>query len=68
MEGWGSPPSTPTGGRPHVTGEASIGRPKKTWSKVEEEAMRKLNIKEDVVEDRQQWRPLISYPTPGVEN
>mgnify|MGYP001795577883 CR=1 FL=1 len=31
-------------------------RPKKTWSKVEEEDMRKFNIMEDMIEDRLQWR------------
>ena len=41
---------------------------RKTWSKVVEEDMRKLNITEDMVEDRKQWRKLISSPTPGVEN
>ena len=28
---------------------------RKTWSKVVEEDMRKLNITEDMVEDRKQW-------------
>ena len=43
-----------------------VGRPKKIWSKVVEENMRKFNISEDMAEDRQQWRQLISYPTPEV--
>ena len=34
---------------------STVGRPKKTWSKVVEEDMRKLNITEDMVEDRKQW-------------
>ena len=34
--------------------------------KVVEENMRKLNIIEDMVENRRQWRHLISRPTPGV--
>ena len=33
-----------------------VGRPKKTWSKVVEEDMRKLNITEGMIEDRKQWR------------
>ena len=33
-----------------------------------EEDMRKLNITEDIAEDRKQWRQLISSPTPGVGN
>ena len=33
-----------------------VGRPKKTWSKVVEEDMRKYNIKEDMAEDSKQWR------------
>ena len=36
-----------------------VGRPKKTWSKVVEEDMKKLNITEDMAEDRRQWRQLI---------
>ena len=43
-----------------------IHRPKKTWSKVVEEDSRKLNITEDMAEDRKQLRQLISRPTPGM--
>ena len=43
-----------------------VGRPKKAWSKVMEEDMRKLNITEGISEDRKQWRQLISHP--GVGN
>ena len=43
-----------------VEGKKPLGRPKKTWSKVEEEDMRKLNITEDMAEDRKQWRQLLS--------
>ena len=28
--------------------------------------MTKINITEDMAEDRKQWRQLISHPTPGV--
>ena len=35
-----------------VEGRRPVGRPKKTWSKVVEEYMRKLNITEDMAEDR----------------
>ena len=35
-----------------VEGRKPVGRSKKSWSKVVEEDMRKLNIKEDMVEDR----------------
>ena len=38
-------------------------RPKKTWIKVVEEDMSKLNVTEDMEEDRKQWRQLISHPT-----
>ena len=31
-----------------------------------EEDMRKLNIVENMTEDRQQWRQFISHPNPGV--
>ena len=51
-----------------LEGRRPAGWPKKIWSKVVEEDMRKLNITEDMAEDRQQWRQLISRPTPGVEN
>ena len=39
-----------------VEGRRPVGRPKKTWSKVVEEDMRKLNITEDIAEDRKLWR------------
>ena len=51
-----------------VEGRSPVGRPKKTWSNVVEEDMRKLNIAEDIVEDKKQWRQLISCPTPEVRN
>ena len=51
-----------------VEGRRPVGRPKKTWSKVVEEDMRKLNITEDKAEYRKQWRQLISCPSPGVGN
>ena len=51
-----------------VEGRRPVGRPKKTWSKIVGEETRKLNIKEDMAEDRKQWRQLISCPTPGVGN
>ena len=41
-----------------MEGRKPVGRPKRTWSKVVEEDMRKLNITEDVAEDRKQWRQL----------
>ena len=47
-----------------MEGRRPVGRPKKTWSKVVEEDIRKLNIMEDMAEDRKQWRQLISRPTP----
>ena len=45
-----------------------VGRPKNSRSKVVEEDMRKLNITEDMAEDRKQWKQLISRPTPGMGN
>ena len=39
-----------------VEGRRPVGRLKKTLSKVVEEDMRKLNITEDMAEDRKQWR------------
>ena len=47
-----------------VEGRRPLGKPKKTWSKVLEGNMRKLNITENMAEDRKQRRKLIvSYPT-----
>ena len=48
-------------------GRRPVGRPKKTWKKT---FMRKLNIikKNNMAENRKQWRQLISRPTPGVGN
>ena len=37
-----------------VEGRRPVGRSKKIWSKVVEEDMRKLNITEDMAEDRKQ--------------
>ena len=50
-----------------VEGRRPVGRPKKTWSKVVEEDMKKLNITEDMAEDRKQWRqlPIMSNPRSG---
>ena len=47
-----------------VEGKRPVGRPKKTWSKVVEDDMRKLNFTEDMTEDRKQWKQLISRPIP----
>ena len=51
-----------------VEGRRPVGRPKKTWSKVVEEDMRKLKITEDMAENRKQLRQVISRPTAGVGN
>ena len=49
-----------------MKGRRPVCMPKKTWSKVEKEDLRKLNIMGDMTQDRQQWRRLISHLTPGV--
>ena len=51
-----------------VEGRRPLDTPKKTWSKIVEEDMRKLTITEDMAEDTKQWRQLISRPTPGMGN
>ena len=51
-----------------VEGGREVGRSKKTWSMVVEKDMRKLNRTEDMAEDRNQRRRLISCLTPGVGN
>ena len=38
-----------------MEGRRPVGRPKKTWSKIVEEDMRKLNITENMAEDRKPW-------------
>ena len=40
-------------------GRRPVGRAKKTWSKVVKVDIRKLNIIEDMAEDKKQWRQLI---------
>ncbi len=47
-----------------VEGKRPPGRPRKTWRKVVEEDMRMMNITGEMALDRQQWRRLISHPTP----
>ncbi len=47
-----------------MEGRRPPGRPKKTWTKGVEEDMRMLNITEEMAMNRQQWRRLISRPTP----
>ena len=49
-----------------MVGKRPVGRPRKTWRQGVEEDLRRLNIREDMVDDRQQWRRLISRPTPAV--
>ena len=44
-----------------VKGRRPVGRPKKTWSKIMEEDMSKLNNTEDMAKYRKQWRELINY-------
>ena len=51
-----------------VEGRRPVGRPKKAWGEVVEEDLRKLNITEDMPENRKQWRQLISHPTPEVRD
>ena len=51
-----------------MEGRRPVGRPRRPGKMVVEEDIRKLNITEDMVEDRKQWKQLISRPTPGVEN
>ena len=49
-----------------VVGKRMVRRPRKTWRQGVEEDLRRLNIREDMVDDRQQWRRLISRLTPAV--
>ena len=50
-----------------VEGRRPVGRPKKTWSKIVEKDLRKLNIMEDMAEERHQWRRLVSRQSPEWE-
>ena len=49
-----------------VVGKRLVQRPRKTWRQGMEEDLTCLNITEDMVDDRQQWRQLTSCPTPAV--
>ena len=49
-----------------VMGKRLAGRLRKAWRQGVEEDLRCLNIREDIVDDRQQWRWLISCLTPAV--
>ena len=51
-----------------MEGRRQVGRPKKTWSKIVEEDMRKLSISKEMAEDRKQGMQLRSHPLPGVGN
>ena len=44
-----------------VEGRRPVGRPKKNWSKVVEEDMRKSNILKDMAEDREQWQSTKKF-------
>ena len=48
-----------------MEGKRPVGRPKKTWSKVVKEDMKKLNIMEDMAEDRKTLEAtrITSNPT-----
>ncbi len=39
------------------------GRPKKTWKQCVEEDMREINIREETVDNRKEWKRLINHPT-----
>ena len=47
-----------------VAGNRPRGRPKKTWMDNVKEDMRKLNLREDDVHDRDYWRAVIKRQTP----
>ena len=51
-----------------VEGRRTVGRPKKTWSKVVEEDEVIEHHRIHITEDRHQCRRLTSHPTTGVGN
>ena len=51
-----------------VEGRRPVGRPKNTGSKVVEEDMRKLNITEDMAEDKKTVEVTHIMSNSGVEN
>ena len=42
-----------------VIGRRLVGWLRKTWSKLVEENIRKLDIKENITKDRKQWRQFM---------
>ena len=49
-----------------VVGKRMVRRPRKTWRQEVKEDLRHLNIREDMVDNRQSWRRLIVRLTPAV--
>ncbi len=39
------------------------GRPKKTWKRCVEEDMREMNIREETVDNPEEWERLLDRPT-----
>ena len=49
-----------------VVGKRMVRKPRKTWRLEVKEDLKHLNIREDMVDDRQSWRQLIGRLTPAV--
>ncbi len=47
-----------------VEGRRPVGRPRKTWRKCIEQDLNQLGLREEMAQDRRQWRRVINRPTP----
>ena len=47
-----------------VGGRRPVERPKKTWMKCIQQDMDLLGVNEELVQDREEWRRVITRPTP----
>ncbi len=47
-----------------VEGRRPVGRPRKTWSKcIEQDLNQLLGLREEMAQDRREWRRVINRPT-----
>ncbi len=47
-----------------VEGRRPVDRPRKTWRKCIEQDLNKLGLREEMAQDRREWRRVINCPTP----
>ncbi len=47
-----------------VEGRRPVGRPRKIWRKCIEQNLNQLGLREEMAQDRREWRRVINRPTP----